>query len=214
MKKSNSNKFDAMPKFAELEEDLNFVTAVCYSLKIPFMYSAAVKDTGVNTKYKYKIISPVVCNRKVSKNLINKYALIMKGCEVFLGEEPEEFTIQDGGRINSHNRFDKTADFARVEHHLKILIAKCRGLGIPFVYAAAVKDDGITTEYKYDIVHPASVKRNLSRNLIDKYGMVLNGGIVFPLGEEAEVLEVQIKPKTAHVINAIDSDDELDDWDF
>jgi len=72
--------------------------------------------------------------------------------------------------------FDQTESYKEtIEPELRKLAAKCYSLGIPFFAAVAIKEDGIKTEYKYQMVSPAVAAREISDDRISRFCNVVKG---------------------------------------
>jgi len=71
--------------------------------------------------------------------------------------------------------FDKTKDFKEIEKSIKAIQGELHMAGIPFMFAAALKDDGEHTEWFSTGLTPGSLNMELSDDRVRRALNILHG---------------------------------------
>lgn len=76
---------------AEIQEKIHELKMLCKKHNIPFFFASCTENSRTDSTYVLEMLSPEICQTKLSKNWISKFVDITLGFDAVPPEKPIEF---------------------------------------------------------------------------------------------------------------------------
>lgn len=186
---------------------VNELKTLCEEHRVPFVFSAAVKETGKETAYENTIFSGqsyaeeerIDVPRERITELVeeishkcNELNICFTLSMALDSNGKDNFVLRSniGTVSRTYNHSDVFNE--KIEPLLKDVMVMCHQYKIPFFFSASISSDGTENKYCNEMVSPAVSGHDLSNDIFSKFVKVIKGYNVVHPHDVFEVEEIDV----------------------